>query len=99
MRSQPKKPAKARKPKKAKKPSNPFSPNLTDAERARRLNGRRVVQLKRDGSKVRYDSVRFHKYLPRGDVTDGGHRDKNLIQFYTDAGKHTLEVREISKLK
>src|SRR5947209_7177599 len=59
--------------------SNPFSPGLADDERAALLNGRVVVLETSDGIICSHHVIAFHKYLPRGDLSHGGHREKNLI--------------------
>ncbi len=97
MRSQPKK-QKAKKARKPKKP-NPLSPRISDSERARLLKGRRVVQVNDKGEREVHLDVVFHKYLPRGKISDGGFREHNLLQIFTSEGKQTIAIREITEVR
>jgi hypothetical protein len=71
------------------------------------LKGRTIVYVKhvfRPGHTPRRELCKakveaFHQYLPRGKTSGGGDRETNLIQFWSNKRKVTIQIRDIKRVK
>jgi hypothetical protein len=72
------------------------------------LVGRTIVYIKhihvpgkskprREVCKVKVEA--FHQYLSRGKTSGGGERETNLIQFWANKRKVTIQIRDIKRLR